>query len=103
MGLPGGRYDSDDKGPLKTAHRELFEETSLNIEDFSRFKYLGLISNKLFYLLEINDKEADSIKVSHEHIDYLFYRHIELIPELIKDHSGGTSSVAFKQFVIKRV
>ena len=61
MGLPGGRYDSDDLGPINTAHRELYEETRIDIEDVSRFKYIGLLNNKLFYLLEISDKESETI------------------------------------------
>jgi len=98
FGLSGGRFDQEDKDPKYTAHRELFEETSLDI-DSTRFNYLGLLDNKLFYFLEITDTEANSIKLSHEHIDFIFYKNKENIPKLIKYHSSGTCSNAFNKFM----
>ena len=52
IGLVGGRVDDTDNKPIVTAIRELYEETALEIADLSRFKYLGPVSNKLFYLLD---------------------------------------------------
>ena len=97
MGLSGGRYDFEDNNPIITAKRELFEETSLDIAN-DRFQLLGSISKKLFYLLEISDIEAESIKLSSEHLDFIFQKNKEIIPKLIKDHSSGTCAKAFIQF-----
>ena len=71
--LPGGHIregESKDEGLI----REVFEETGLKIEDFSRLDYS--IGNKTFYRGPVPNKDV-SLSAEHKNYDFLSFKDIK--------------------------
>mmetsp|Transcript_17211 Transcript_17211/g.33761 ORF Transcript_17211/g.33761 Transcript_17211/m.33761 type:complete len:242 (+) Transcript_17211:84-809(+) len=107
--LPGGNLDFSDASPAYGAARELFEETGIDVRMRLDRLDLAVFSNgartlkrRCFFRLNLTDADASgsrppdsgeagsfTLKLSSEHVGYVFEKDPERVAEMVAQHSGG--------------